>query len=39
MSKIPYADLKANSVVLVDDEIPVKFSAETIFYADKYEIV
>lgn len=38
-SEIPYADLKVSQILSVDDETPVKFSAETIFVADKYEIV
>ncbi|KAJ6648607.1 Coatomer subunit delta [Pseudolycoriella hygida] len=38
-AKIPYADLKATQVVSVDDGSPVKFSTETVFYPDKYEIV
>lgn len=38
-SKTPYADLKANSVMLIDDEVPVKFSSDTIFYPEVYEIV
>lgn len=39
MSKIPYADIKVNNVSAIDDDSPVKFSTETIFYAEKYEIV
>lgn len=38
-SKVPYADLVAKHVTMVDDESPAKFSTETIFYTDKYEIV
>lgn len=38
-SKTPYADLKIIQVLNVDDDTAVKFSSETIFYADKYEIV
>lgn len=38
-SKIPYADLKATQVLNVDDDSAVKFSTETVFYPDKYEIV
>lgn len=38
-SKIPYADLRAVKVQLVDDESDVKYSTETLFYPDKYEIV
>uniref|UniRef100_A0A1B6HIZ8 Coatomer subunit delta n=1 Tax=Homalodisca liturata TaxID=320908 RepID=A0A1B6HIZ8_9HEMI len=39
VSKKPYADLRAVDVVMVDGEQPVKFSTETVFYAEKYEIV
>lgn len=39
VSKKPYADLKATEVVMVDDDQPAKFSSETVFYVDKYEIV
>lgn len=38
-SKIPYADLKAVQVVDVESETAVKFSTETVFYPDTYEIV
>ncbi|XP_014281485.1 coatomer subunit delta [Halyomorpha halys] len=38
-SKQPYADLKAVEVLHVDDETPVKFSSETLFYTERYEIV
>ncbi|XP_058056354.1 coatomer subunit delta [Anopheles bellator] len=38
-SKIPYAELAPAKVLLVDDGAEVKFSAETIFYTDKFEIV
>lgn len=38
-SKTPYADIKPLQVVSVDDETPLKFSTETIFYPEKYEIV
>lgn len=37
-SKVSYADLRVSAVLAVDDEVPQKFSSETIFYADKYEI-
>lgn len=37
-SKVPYADIRIGAVLAVDDETPQKFSAETLFYADKYEI-
>ncbi|XP_054282555.1 coatomer subunit delta [Macrosteles quadrilineatus] len=39
VSKKPYADLRATEVITVDDEQPVKFSTETVFFAEKYEIV
>lgn len=39
LCKKPYADLKVTEVLLVEDETPVKFSSETVFYTDKYEIV
>uniref|UniRef100_A0A2M4BK50 Coatomer subunit delta n=1 Tax=Anopheles marajoara TaxID=58244 RepID=A0A2M4BK50_9DIPT len=38
-SKIPYAELAPVKVLLVDDGAEVKFSAETVFYTDKFEIV
>jgi coatomer subunit delta len=40
-SKVSYAEVKANKVVLVDDdnETPLKFSAETLLYTDTYEVV
>lgn len=38
-SKVSYADIRAVSVLGVDDELPVKFSIDTLLYADKYEIV
>lgn len=37
-SKVPYADIRIGAVLAVDDEVPQKFSSETLFYADKYEI-
>ncbi|RZF31860.1 hypothetical protein LSTR_LSTR009507 [Laodelphax striatellus] len=36
--KKPYADLRVTDVILVEDDTPVKYSSETIFYTDKYEI-
>ncbi|GAB0091040.1 Coatomer subunit delta [Sergentomyia squamirostris] len=39
VSKTPYADIKATDVALVDEESTVKFSTETVFYPEKYEIV
>ncbi|XP_014253456.1 coatomer subunit delta [Cimex lectularius] len=39
VSKSPYADLKAVEVLMVDDDSPVKYSSETVFYTDKYDIV
>lgn len=39
VSKNPYVALKAKDVTLVDDESSVKFSAETLLFVDKYEIV
>ncbi|XP_058833504.1 coatomer subunit delta [Topomyia yanbarensis] len=38
-SKIPYAELTPMKVQLVEDGTDVKFSTETLFYTDKYEIV
>lgn len=38
-SRKSYADLKIVDVVQVDDESPVKHSVETLFFAEKYEIV
>lgn len=38
-SKTPYADLHAKDIVMVDDDIPVKFSVESFLIVDKYEIV
>ncbi|XP_065084111.1 coatomer subunit delta [Ochlerotatus camptorhynchus] len=38
-SKIPYAELQIVKVQLVDDESDIKYSTETLFYPDKYEIV
>jgi len=39
VSTTPYAEMKILDVVRVDDEQPLKFSTETLFYSDKYEIV
>jgi len=38
-SKRPYADLTVSDVVLVDDGSSVKYSADTNFFAEKYEIL
>jgi coatomer subunit delta len=40
-SKISYAEVKATKVVMIDDETeqPVKYSTETLLYADTYEVV
>lgn len=37
-SKIPYADMRVSQVLGVDDDKPLKFGSDTIFFADKYEI-
>ncbi|XP_075212338.1 coatomer subunit delta [Lycorma delicatula] len=37
--KKSYADLKVTEVLFVEDDTPVKFSSETVFYTEKYEIV
>jgi len=37
--KKPYIDLDVSDVVLVEDGTPVKYSIETLFYPEKYEIV
>ncbi|XP_068084701.1 coatomer subunit delta isoform X2 [Anabrus simplex] len=39
VSKRSYADLKVTDVLLVDDDTPVKFSVDTVFFTEKYEIV
>ncbi|KAJ9595954.1 hypothetical protein L9F63_012847, partial [Diploptera punctata] len=39
VSKKSYADLAVTQVVLVDDDSPVKYSVETVFFTEKYEIV
>ncbi|EZA57676.1 hypothetical protein DMN91_003227 [Ooceraea biroi] len=38
-SKTPYAKIKVNEVLLVEDESPVKYSVETVFFTDNYEVV
>jgi len=38
-SKRPYADLSVADVVLVDDGSSVKYSADTNFFTEKYEIL
>ncbi|XP_059484274.1 coatomer subunit delta [Neocloeon triangulifer] len=38
-SRKPYADINITEVVNVDDDSPVKFSSEVMFFAEKYEIV
>lgn len=38
-SKRPYADLSVGDVVLVDDGSSVKYSADTNFFTEKYEIL
>ncbi|XP_065343830.1 coatomer subunit delta [Cloeon dipterum] len=38
-SRKPYADIYISEVVNVDDESPVKYSSEVLFFAEKYEIV
>uniref|UniRef100_A0A0A9X5I5 Coatomer subunit delta n=1 Tax=Lygus hesperus TaxID=30085 RepID=A0A0A9X5I5_LYGHE len=39
LSKNQYADLKPKEVLQIDDDTPVKFSTESIFFTEKYEIV
>jgi len=39
VSKKSYCDIEIVEAKTVDDETPVKFSSETLFYVDKYEIV
>lgn len=39
VSKRSYADLKVTDVLLVEDDTPVKYSVDTVFFTDKYEIV
>lgn len=38
-SKVPYAELTPLKVQMVEDGTDAKYSAETLFYTDKYEIV
>ncbi|XP_053684107.1 coatomer subunit delta [Sabethes cyaneus] len=38
-SKVSYAEIMPVKVQLVEDDADVKFSTETLFYTDKYEIV
>ncbi|XP_046752224.1 coatomer subunit delta [Diprion similis] len=38
-SKTPYASIKVNDVLLVEDDSPVKHSVETVFFTENYEIV
>ncbi|EEB13626.1 Coatomer subunit delta, putative [Pediculus humanus corporis] len=38
-SKTSYADLKITDVHLVENQAPVKYSVDTVFVVDKYEIV
>ncbi|CAH0547929.1 unnamed protein product [Brassicogethes aeneus] len=38
-SKSSYASIKITDVLLVDDDSPVKYTAETALFPDKYEIV
>lgn len=38
VSKIPYADVKVKQVSKVEDDTPVPYSIETVFYPEKYEI-
>ncbi|XP_011703527.1 PREDICTED: coatomer subunit delta [Wasmannia auropunctata] len=38
-SKMPYAKIKVSEVLLVEDESPVKYSVETVFFTDNYEVV
>lgn len=39
VSKKSYADLLVTEVLQVDDDSPVKFSLDTVFFTEKYEIV
>jgi len=39
VSKKSYCDIQATDVKLLDDNSSVKYSSETCFYVDKYEIV
>ncbi|XP_001608145.2 coatomer subunit delta [Nasonia vitripennis] len=38
-SNTPYAKIKINDVMLVEDDSPVKHSVETVFLTDNYEVV
>ncbi|XP_012260956.2 coatomer subunit delta [Athalia rosae] len=38
-SKTPYANIKVNEVLLVEDDSPVKHSVDTVFFTENYEIV
>ena len=38
-SKTSYVNIKVTDVILVDDESPVKYSVETVFFTDNYEVV
>ncbi|KAG7206469.1 hypothetical protein KM043_003814 [Ampulex compressa] len=38
-SKTSYAKIKVSEVLLVEDESPVKYSIETVFFTDSYEVV
>lgn len=38
-SKTSYVDIKVTEVLLVEDESPVKYSVETVFFTDNYEVV
>lgn len=39
VSKQSYAHLKITEVMQVDDDVPAKYSSETLLFAEKYEIV
>lgn len=39
VSKKQYCDIEILNVVGVDDEVPVKYSSDVLFYVEKYEIV
>ncbi|BES89365.1 coatomer [Nesidiocoris tenuis] len=39
VSKNQYADLKPAEILLLEDDTPVKYSAESIFYTEAYKIV
>lgn len=38
-SKTSYVNIKVTEVLLVEDESPVKYSVETVFFTDSYEVV